>query len=105
MLADGLFSVAFPMGFVILVFLTVTCLVGGLVDAFACFVGSLYILFLASVFSARALGAGFRSGVRPTVSTALTMGRTGRRFHGYIPYRMPVIFGPTALAFGLCYKQ
>ena len=37
-------------------------------------------IFLAAVFSARALGAGFRPGVRPTVSTSLTKGRTGGRF-------------------------
>ena len=42
-------------------------------------------IFLAAVFSARALGAGFRPGVHPTVSTALTKGRTGRRFFAALP--------------------
>ena len=44
-------------------------------------------IFLVAVFSARALGAGFRHGVRSTVSTALTKGRTGRRFFAASPER------------------
>jgi len=45
---------------------------------FFTFGGSLYILLVA-VLSTPALGACFRPGVRPTVSTVLTMGWTGRR--------------------------
>ena len=66
--------------------------------------GFIVKLPLAAVFCARALGAGFRPGVRPTVSTALTIGWTGRRFSR--PYlRMRGILVPTASAFGLSYKQ
>ena len=47
---------------------------------------SILCIYLVAVFSARALGAGFRPGVRPTVSTTLTKGWTGWRFFAAISY-------------------
>ena len=47
--------------------------------------GTLYILLVAE-YSSRALGAGFRSGLCPTVSTTLTMGWTGQRFVAAISF-------------------
>ena len=101
--ADGLFLFWFPAGFGIFGFYYcwVFCLEIG--RCFRLFVGSLYIYSVA-VFSSQALGVGFEPGARSTGSTALTMGRTGRRFSQ--PYlRMPVILEPTASAFGLSYEQ
>ena len=75
-------------GFGIGVFLTVGWFLGFLVGV--CFVsdGSFQFLciYLVAVFSARALGAGFRPGVRPTVSTAFTKGWTGWRFFAALSY-------------------
>ena len=64
---------------VLVAFLTVGWGLGCLVKVLvACRVS--FVCFVVAVFSARALGAGFRPGVRSTVSTTLTKGRTGRRF-------------------------
>ena len=62
-------------------------------------------IYLVAVFSARALGAGLRPGVRPTVSTALTKGWTGWRFFAALSYRCMLLFVPTASAFGLSDKR
>ena len=58
-------------------FLTVGWIVVCLVNVAACRVS---FVLLTAVFSPRALGAGFRPGVRPMVSTTFTMDWTGRRF-------------------------
>ena len=62
-------------------------------------------IYLVAVFSARALGVGFRPGVRPTVSTTLTTGWTGWRFFAALSYRCMLLFVPTASAFGLSDKR
>jgi len=54
------------------------------------------------VFSAWALGAGYRPGVfSPTVSTASTMGWTGWKFVAAISFGMRAIVVLIASAFGL----
>jgi len=61
----------------------------------------LHVYFVV-VFSARALGAGFRPWVfSPTVSTALTIGWTGWKFVAAISFGMPAIFVVIAAAFAL----
>jgi len=64
---------------VFLVGLTIGFLLGFWLDVFRTFVGSLYIS-LVVVFSALALGACFRLGVRPMVCTALRIRFTRWRF-------------------------
>ena len=60
---------------------------------------SILCIYLVAVFSAQALGAGFRPGVRPTVSTVLTKGWTGWRFFAALSSQMYAIV--RAYYFGL----
>ena len=94
-------------GFGIWVLLTVGWFLGFLVEVGFVSVGSFqfFCSYLVAVFSARALGAGFRPGVRPTVSTTLTKGWTGWRFFAALSYRCMLLFVPTASAFGLSDKR
>ena len=97
MLADGLFLVRFPTGFARfgLLHCQVFLLVFG--RCFHLIQVSLYIGPLVTVFSARALAAGFRPGACHTVSNTLTIGRTERKF--LRPYLwLHVIFVPTISA-------
>jgi len=63
--------------------------------------GCEFHVYFVVVFSARALGAGFRPGAFPTVSTASTMGWTGWKFVAAISFGIHAIFVLIASAFGL----
>jgi len=55
--------------------------------------GSEFLVYFVVVFSAWALGAGFRSGVfSPRVSTAVTMGWTGWKFVAAISFTAACYF-------------